>query len=180
MIDGGKGKSAELPPITVRHDFPENWRIILLINSREKGIHGQKEYKAFKALKPFPDNLAEKLCRLVNMIILPSLIEKNFSVNTSKQSVMGHSMGGHGALLMALRLNNQFKSVSAFAPICNPMKSDWGRKQFSAYLGSNESLWENYDASVIAQKTNFSGPILIDTGSNDQFLNYPRQSQVFI
>ena len=59
---------------------------------------------------------------------LPSLIEKNFSVNTSKQSVMGHSMGGHGALLMALRLNNQFKSVSAFAPICNPMKSDWGRK----------------------------------------------------
>ena len=102
---------------------------------------------------------------------LPSLIEKNFSVNTSKQSVMGHSMGGHGALLMALRLNNQFKSVSAFAPICNPMKSDWGRKQFSAYLGSEESLWENYDASVIAQKTNFLGPILIDTGSNDQFLN---------
>ena len=78
LIDGGKGKSAELPPITVRHDFPENWRIILLINSREKGIHGQKEYKAFKTLKPFPDNLAEKLCRLVNMIILPSLIEKNF------------------------------------------------------------------------------------------------------
>ena len=78
LIDGGKGKSAELPPITVRHDFPENWRIILLINSRVKGIHGQKEYKAFKTLKPFPDNLAEKLCRLVNIIILPSLIEKNF------------------------------------------------------------------------------------------------------
>ena len=93
------------------------------------------------------------------------------NLNTSNQSVMGHSMGGHGALLMALRLNNQFKSVSAFAPICNPMKSDWGRKQFSAYLGSDESLWQNYDASVIAQKTNFSGPILIDTGSNDQFLN---------
>ena len=78
LIDGGKGKSAELPPITVRQDFPENWRIILLVNRREKGIHGQKEYQAFKTLKPFPDNLSEKLCRLVNMVILPSLIEKNF------------------------------------------------------------------------------------------------------
>ncbi len=79
LIDGGKGKSAELPPITVRQDFPENWRIILLVNSREKGIHGQKEYNAFKTLKPFPENLSEKLCRLVNMVILPSLIEKNFN-----------------------------------------------------------------------------------------------------
>ena len=79
LIDGGKGKSEELPPITVRQDFPENWRIILLVNSREKGIHGQKEYNAFKTLKPFPENLSEKLCRLVNMVILPSLIEKNFN-----------------------------------------------------------------------------------------------------
>ena len=76
---GGKGKTAELPPITVRQDFPENWRIILLINSREKGIHGQKEYNAFKTLKPFPEDLSEKTCRLVNMVILPSLIEKNFN-----------------------------------------------------------------------------------------------------
>ena len=79
LIDGGKGKSEELPPITVRQDFPENWRIILLVNSREKGIHGQKEYNAFKTLKPFPENLSEKLCSLVNMVILPSLIEKNFN-----------------------------------------------------------------------------------------------------
>tara|TARA_B100001996_G_C18663399_1_gene593948 strand:- start:1253 stop:2263 length:1011 start_codon:yes stop_codon:yes gene_type:complete len=79
LIDGGKGKSAELPPITVRQNFPENWRIVLLINSREKGIHGQKEYNAFKTLKPFPEDLSEKLCRLVNMVILPSLIEKNFN-----------------------------------------------------------------------------------------------------
>jgi len=78
LIDGGKGKSPELPPITVRHNFPSNWRIILLINSRQKGIHGTKEYNAFKTLKPFPDNLSGQLCRLVNMVILPSLIEKNF------------------------------------------------------------------------------------------------------
>ena len=79
LIDGGKGKSPELPPITVRQNFPDNWRIILLINSREKGIHGQKEYNAFKTLKPFPGTLSEKLCRLVNMAILPSLKENNFS-----------------------------------------------------------------------------------------------------
>jgi len=79
LIDGGKGKSPELPPITVRQNFPDNWRIILLINSREKGIYGQKEYNAFKTLKPFPETISEKLCRLVNMTILPSLKEKNFS-----------------------------------------------------------------------------------------------------
>ena len=76
LIDGGKGKTVELPPIIVRQSFPENWRIILLINSREKGIHGQKEYNAFKKLKPFPENLSEQLCRLVSMVILPNLIEK--------------------------------------------------------------------------------------------------------
>ncbi len=79
LIDGGKGKLSELPPITVRQNFPDNWRIILLINSRKKGIHGQKEYDAFKTLKPFPEVLSEKLCRLVNMVILPSIKEKNFS-----------------------------------------------------------------------------------------------------
>ena len=78
LRDGGKGKSDDLPPIIVRQNYPSNWRIILLINSRKRGIHGQKEYNAFKALSPFPENLSEQLCRLVNMVIMPSLIEKNF------------------------------------------------------------------------------------------------------
>ena len=95
LIDGGKGKTAELPPITVRQDFPENWRIILLINSREKGIHGQKEYKAFKTLKPFPNDLSEKLCRLVNMVILPSLIEKNFKDFSSAIGQLQKIVGTH-------------------------------------------------------------------------------------
>lgn len=102
---------------------------------------------------------------------LPSVIEKNFNVDISRQSVMGHSMGGHGALLLAFQMNIKFRSVSAFAPICNPMESDWGRKQFSAYLGSDKNLWENYDASVVAQQTNFSGPILVDTGSHDEYID---------
>ena len=99
------------------------------------------------------------------------MIEKNFNVDISRQSVMGHSMGGHGALLLAFQMNTKFRSVSAFAPICNPMESDRGRKQFSAYLGSDKNLWENYDASVVAQQTNFSGPILVDTGSNDEYID---------
>ena len=95
LIDGGKGKTAELPPITVRQDFTENWRIILLINSREKGIHGQKEYNAFKTLKPFPNDLSEKLCRLVNMVILPSLIEKNFKDFSSAIGQLQKIVGTH-------------------------------------------------------------------------------------
>ena len=95
LIDGGKGKSAELPPITVRQNFPENWRIILLINSREKGIHGQKEYNAFKTLKPFPEDLSEKTCRLVNMVILPSLIEKNFNDFSASIGKLQKIVGTH-------------------------------------------------------------------------------------
>ena len=95
LIDGGKGKSADLPPITVRQDYPNNWRIILLINSRGKGIHGQKEYNAFKTLKPFPENLSEQLCRLVNMVILPSLIEKNFYDFSSSIGKLQKVVGTH-------------------------------------------------------------------------------------
>ena len=80
--------------------------------------------------------------------------EKNLNVDISRQSVMGHSMGGHGALLLAFQMNIKFRSVSAFAPICNPMESDWGRKQFSAYLGSDKNLRKT-TASVVAQQTNF-------------------------
>ena len=79
---------------------------------------------------------------------------KNFNVDISRQSVMGHSMGGHGALLLAFQMNIKFRSVSAFAPICNPM-SQIGVQAISAYLGSDKNLWENYDASVVAQQTNF-------------------------
>ena len=80
-----------------------------------------------------------------------------------------HSMGGHGALTIAMNLPDRFASVSAFAPICNPMDSDWGRKQLGAYLGPNTALWEAHDASVLMRETGFPGPVLIDTGTTDQF-----------
>lgn len=100
---------------------------------------------------------------------LPNLIDANFAIDPERQSIMGHSMGGHGALTMAMGLPGHFRSVSAFAPICNPTTSDWGRKQLTAYLGEQENAWEPHDATFLMQKVGFDGPILIDTGTNDQF-----------
>ncbi|MCF2905842.1 S-formylglutathione hydrolase [Octadecabacter sp. CECT 8868] len=99
---------------------------------------------------------------------LPALVSEHFAVDMSRQSITGHSMGGHGALTMAMALPGRFRSVSAFAPICNPTKSDWGRKQFAAYWG-DESKWGPHDATVLMQGGGFDGPMLIDAGTDDQF-----------
>lgn len=100
---------------------------------------------------------------------LPRLVTRNFAVDEDRQAITGHSMGGHGALVLALSLPGRFRSVSAFAPICNPTASDWGRKQFTAYLGPDETVWEAHDASVLMGAAGFDGPVLIDTGTADQF-----------
>ena len=102
---------------------------------------------------------------------LPTLIEDQFEVDMERQAITGHSMGGHGALTMAMNLEGRFRSVSAFAPICNPTASDWGRKQLSAYLGSDESTWAKHDATLMMEEKGFDGPVLIDTGTNYQFLD---------
>jgi len=99
---------------------------------------------------------------------LPALIGQNFAIDMSRQSITGHSMGGHGALTMAMALPGRFKSVSAFSPICNPTKSDWGRKQFAAYWG-DEANWGPHDATMLMQGSGFDGPVLVDTGTEDQF-----------
>ena len=99
---------------------------------------------------------------------LPALLAENFAVDMDRQSITGHSMGGHGALTMAMALPDRFRSVSAFAPICNPTQSDWGRKQFTAYLGPEEN-WSPHDATMLMVDGGFNGPILIDTGTDDQF-----------
>ncbi|CAG5089667.1 Oidioi.mRNA.OKI2018_I69.PAR.g12297.t1.cds [Oikopleura dioica] len=91
--------------------------------------------------------------------------------NMAKQSITGHSMGGHGALICAMKNPSKYQSVSAFSPICAPMNCPWGQKAFSGYLGEDKSTWEAYDASKLAEK--YSGPklkVLIDQGSVDDFL----------
>ena len=102
---------------------------------------------------------------------LPALLAENFPLDMTRQAISGHSMGGHGALTLAMKLPGRFRSVSAFAPIANPTASDWGRKQFSAYLGNSESQWGAHDATLLMQERGFDGPILIDQGSEDQFLD---------
>ncbi len=102
---------------------------------------------------------------------LPSLIAKEFPVDMGAQGITGHSMGGHGALTLAMSRPGQFKSVSAFAPIANPTGSDWGRKQLGAYLGDDESKWAAHDATLLMEASGFDGHILIDQGATDEFLD---------
>jgi S-formylglutathione hydrolase len=101
---------------------------------------------------------------------LPELINKNFAVFPDKQSIFGHSMGGHGALVCALKNPQTYKSVSAFAPIAAPMQSPWGEKAFSHYLGSDREKWRDYDASQLVLRGDFQHPILIDVGTADPYL----------
>ena len=100
---------------------------------------------------------------------LPQLIQSNFNV-TKQRAISGHSMGGHGALTLALKNPKSFSSVSAFSPICNPIDCPWGKKAFAQYLGNDQSLWQAYDASILMAITNEKIPVLIDQGSADNFL----------
>lgn len=107
---------------------------------------------------------------------LRELINANFPVRPDKQGITGHSMGGHGALICALKNPGMYLSVSAFAPICNPMACQWGQKAFSGYLGSDKNAWKEYDACNLVK--HYSGPpldILVDQGKADNFLT---QSQL--
>ncbi|MDG2404852.1 MAG: S-formylglutathione hydrolase [Paracoccaceae bacterium] len=105
---------------------------------------------------------------------LPELIGKNFAIDAECQAISGHSMGGHGALTLAMGLPGRYRSVSAFAPICNPTAADWGRKQLAAYLGADETKWAPHDATLLMQTVGFDGPVLVDTGTDDQFLDMLR------
>jgi S-formylglutathione hydrolase len=102
---------------------------------------------------------------------LPALIEQNFPVSNVR-AISGHSMGGHGALVIALRNPKRYRSVSAFSPIANPTASPWGRKAFTHYLGNEEKRWRDYDASLLIESSHPSEhlPLLVDQGDADEFL----------
>jgi S-formylglutathione hydrolase len=110
---------------------------------------------------------------------LPSLIAANFSIDINKQGIFGHSMGGHGALVCALRNPNKFKSVSAFAPIVAPMQCAWGIKAFTGYLGEDNQNWRLYDASELVRKHKYHGHILIDQGTDDKFIQEQLKPEIF-
>ena len=109
----------------------------------------------------------------------PQLINNQFQV-ADRCAISGHSMGGHGALIMALKNPGRFTSVSAFAPIVNPCKVPWGQKAFSAYLGDDEATWQEWDSCALMQASQAGDaiPTLIDQGDADQFLGTQLQPAV--
>lgn len=112
---------------------------------------------------------------------LPDVIERCFPVS-DQRSISGHSMGGHGALMIALRNPHRYRSVSAFSPVVNPTTSPWGQKAFSHYLGDDVKSWWNYDASLLigAARPSEHLPMLIDQGDADQFLTEQLKTDRFI
>jgi S-formylglutathione hydrolase len=111
---------------------------------------------------------------------LPMLLDSHFQIDVGRIGISGHSMGGHGALTLALRHPELFRSVSAFAPIVAPSQVPWGQKAFSRYLGHDESVWRAHDATALMEVgPNFNGPILIDQGAADVFLVEQLRPELF-
>jgi S-formylglutathione hydrolase len=101
---------------------------------------------------------------------LPEIVAQNLPADAAATGIFGHSMGGHGALTIALKNPSVYKSVSAFSPIAAPMQSPWGKKGFTNYLGANQETWREYDATELVARKPYPGLILIDQGTSDQFL----------
>ena len=101
---------------------------------------------------------------------LPEVVAANLPALAGATGIFGHSMGGHGALTLALRNPTQYRSVSAFAPVAAPMQCPWGQKAFTKYLGPDQEIWRDHDATQLVARKPFPAHILIDQGAADQFL----------
>ena len=108
---------------------------------------------------------------------LPALVAEHFPADLEHQGILGHSMGGHGALVAALRNPDRYRSVSAFAPIAAPCRCPWGEKAFSGYLGPDREAWRRYDATELVGESDFRGAILVDQGSADPYLEEQLQPE---
>jgi S-formylglutathione hydrolase len=103
---------------------------------------------------------------------LPKTVAASFPVDPSRAGIFGHSMGGHGALTIALKNPHAYRSVSAFAPICSPMRCPWGEKALAGYLGDDRTQWRHYDTTALLEDQGWSGPpLLVDQGTKDPFLD---------
>ncbi len=101
---------------------------------------------------------------------LPALVGSEFPLDMERQGIFGHSMGGHGALTIGLRNPDQYRSISAFAPIVSPLNCPWGHKALGGYLGEDQSTWAAHDACALVATTSDSRPLLVDQGDADNFL----------
>jgi S-formylglutathione hydrolase len=111
---------------------------------------------------------------------LPEVIAAHFGPVSARRGVFGHSMGGHGALVIALRNPAQVHSVSAFAPVAASSRCPWGEKALSGYIGEDRARWHQYDATELAAAVRYPGPILIDQGSADRFLTEQLKPDLFV
>jgi len=102
---------------------------------------------------------------------LRELVTGDFPVDPEAQGITGHSMGGHGAITLALANPGLYRSLSAFAPIAHPAASNWGRKQLGAYLGADEAGWAAHDSTLLLRSRSWEGGILVDQGAQDQFID---------
>ena len=109
---------------------------------------------------------------------LPALIAKEFPVDMERQAISGHSMGGHGALTIALRNPDRYKSVSAFSPIVSPINCPWGEKALGGYLGNDKAAWREYDACALIEDGARVADILVDQGTSDNFLEEQLKPQL--
>ena len=143
---------------------------------RGAGIEGEDEFYDLGTGAGFFINATKEKWsthyRMEDYIIheLPKVIEEHFPANINTQGIFGHSMGGHGALTLALKYPNNFRSVSAFAPICAPSQCPWGKKAFTAYFGENQEDWLKNDANELMKTSSITIPMLIDQGTEDEFL----------
>jgi S-formylglutathione hydrolase len=110
---------------------------------------------------------------------LPQLLAGRFAVDVQRAGVCGHSMGGHGALTLALGYPRNYRSVSAFAPIVAPVQVPWGQKAFTRYLGDDIDQWLAHDACALVRRRTFPGTILIDQGEDDRFLRDQLRPELF-
>jgi len=110
---------------------------------------------------------------------LPQVVAANFPADMQRESIFGHSMGGHGALTIALKHASRYKSVSAFAPIVAPSQVRWGQKALPRYLGDDQKTWADYDATQLLSRGTFPGEILIDQGDADKFLKDELRPEIF-
>jgi S-formylglutathione hydrolase len=101
---------------------------------------------------------------------LPALVAAHFGLDAGRQGILGHSMGGHGALVAGLRMPERYASVSAFAPVAAPIRCPWGQKAFAGYLGPHADTWRLWDATALVEMGHRTGEILVDQGSADKFL----------
>jgi len=143
---------------------------------RNLGLSGEDDSYDFGSGAGFYVNATEqpwaKNYQMYDYVVdeLPAFVRQHFRVDSDRMSIFGHSMGGHGALVIALRNPGKFRSVSAFSPIVAPIHNEWGRKSFSGYLGTNQETWKQYDACELIKQTNNNIPILVDQGMADEFL----------